>query len=166
MQGIAAVYRGIVRTKAQLEESDAGRRAALREARDAKSALVASEVELERVRLKNQELQTSLAAARTELETTKAELETTKAEAQAATETALEAERAVSERSIEDLFYRCWAFNPDADFSFMPPDLWADLLPKLQARLNAEIPPSETGEASAAAEQGETATSKRPTDGA
>ena len=79
---------------------------------------------------------------------------------------ALEAERAISEQSMQDLFYYCWAHNPDADFSFMPADLWATLLPKLQARLNKEVPPSETGEASGAAEQGETATSKGPTDGA
>ena len=120
---------------------------------------MASEFELERIRSKNQELETSLAASRTELETTKTE-------AQAAMEAALEAERAISEQSMQDLFYHCWAHNPDADFSFMPPDLWAELLPKLQARLNKEVPPSETGEASGAAEQGETATSKGPTDGA
>ena len=81
-------------------------------------------------------------------------------------EAALEAERAISEQSMQDLLNHCWAHNSDADFSFMPPDLWAELLPKLQARLNTEVSPSETGEASVVAEQGETATSKGPTDGA
>ena len=67
---------------------------------------------------------------------------------------------------MQDLFYHCWAHNPEADFSFMPPSLWARLLVKFQARLDKEAPPSETGEASGAAEQGETTTSKGPTDGA
>ena len=67
---------------------------------------------------------------------------------------------------MQDLFYHCWVYNPEVDFSFMPPSLWARLLVKFQARLDKVAPPSETGEASGAAEQGETATSKVPTDGA
>ena len=121
----------------------------------AKDALATSKAELERTRSKVKELETSLATSRTDLEAAKTE-------AQAA----LEAERATSEQSMQELFYRCWAHNPEADFSFMPSGLWARLLVKFQARFDKEVPPSETGEASGAAEQDETATSKGPTDGA
>ena len=93
---------------------------ALQEAQAAKDALATLKAELERTRSKVQELETSLATSRTDLEAAKTE-------AQAA----LEAERATSEQSMQELFYHCWAHNPDADFSFMPPDLWAILLPKL-----------------------------------
>ncbi|XP_062119977.1 uncharacterized protein LOC133834394 [Humulus lupulus] len=158
LTGIAAVYRGIARTKAQLEGMEADRQTALQEAQEAKDALAASKAELKKIRSKNQELKNSLTASRTDLEAAKTE-------AQAA-QAALEAERVVSEQSLQDLFYNCWSHNPDADFSFMPPDLWAFLLPKLQARLNKEAPPSETGEAFAAAGQDDTATSRGPTDGA
>ena len=158
MQGIAAAYRGIVRTKAQLEGLEADRQTALQESQEAREALAASKAELEKIRSENQELKNSLAASRADLEVAKAEVQTSQA--------ALKDERVVSEQSLQDLFYHCWSHNPDADFSFMPPDLWAFLLPRLQARLNKEAPPSETGEASAAAEQGETATSKGPADGA
>ena len=133
--------------------------ATLQEAQAAKDALAASKAELERSRSKNRELETSLATSRTDLEVAKTE-------AQAALEAALEAERTISEQSMQDLFYHCWLHNPEADFSFMPPNRWARLLVKFQARLDKETPPSETGEASGAAEQGETATSKGPTDGA
>ena len=171
---MAAAYRGIVRTKAQLEGLEADRQTALQESQEARDALAASKAELEKVRSENQELKRSLAASELEklrsenlelknsLAASRADLEVAKAEVQ----TALKDERVVSEQSLQDLFYHCWSHNPDADFSFMPPDLWAFLLPRLQARLNKEAPPSETGEASAAAEQGETATSKGPADGA
>ena len=174
---MAAAYRGIVRTKAQLEGLEADRQTALQESQEARDALAASKAELEKVRSENQELKRSLAASELEklrsenlelknsLAASRTDLEAAKAEAQAS-QAALKDERVVSEQSLQDLFYHCWSHNPDADFSFMPPDLWAFLLPQLQARLNKEVPPSETGEASAAAEQDETATSKGPTDGA
>ena len=120
----------------------------------AKDALAASQVELEKTRSKVQELETSLATSRTDLDAAKAE-------AQAA----LKAEQTTSKKSLEDLFYHCWAYNPDAGFSFLSASLWERLLVKFQARLDKEVP-SETGEGSGTAEQGETATSKGPPSGA
>ena len=151
MQGIAAAYRGIVRTKAQLEGLEADRQTALQESQEARDALAASKAELEKIRSENQELKHSLAASELEklrsenlelknsLAASRTDLEVAKAEVQAS-QAALKDERVVSEQSLQDLFYHCWSHNPDADFSFMPPDLWAFLLPQLQAHLNKEVP--------------------------
>ena len=84
-----------------------------------------------------------------------------KAEAKAA----LEAEKATSGTAMEDMFYHCWAYNQDADFSFLAAAVWEPLLEKFKARLEKEAP-SEAGEVSGPAEQGETMTSKGPTGGA
>ena len=130
--------------------------ASLQEAKATEDALATAKAELEKALSKVQELEASLATSRTDLEAAKTEIQ--------AAQVALEAERTTSEQSMQDLFYHCWAYNPEADFSFMSPSLWARLLVKFQARLEKEAPPSETGEASGAAEQGETATSKGPSD--
>ena len=98
-----------------------------------------------------------MAAAKAKLEEAKAK----QLEAEAATM----AERASSSSSMEAMLYHCWAYNPDADFSFMSVSLLERLLVKFQARLDKEAP-SETGEGSGAAEQGEMATSKGPPGGA
>ncbi|XP_062096692.1 uncharacterized protein LOC133802409 [Humulus lupulus] len=165
LTGVVALHRSIIRARTQLDDMRTEHQATLQEVKATKDALTTSKVELEKTqvnlektRLKVQELETSLA-------TSQADLEAAKTEVQAAQAT-LEAERATSEQSLQDLFYHCWAFNSEADFSFMSPSLWANLVVKFQAHLDKEAPPSETGEASGAAEQGETATSKGPTDGA
>ncbi|XP_062096224.1 uncharacterized protein LOC133802002 [Humulus lupulus] len=158
LTGVVTLHQSITRAKTQLEDMRTEHQATLQEAKVTKDALATSKAELEKSRLKVQELETSLATSRKDLEAAKTEIQ--------AGQVALEAERTTSEQSIQDLFYHCWAFNPEADFSFMSPSLWANLLVKFQARLEKEAPPSETGEASGAAEQGETTTSKGPTDGA
>ncbi|XP_062079580.1 uncharacterized protein LOC133784077 [Humulus lupulus] len=155
LTGVIALHRSIARAKTQLEDMRTEHQAILQEVKVTKDALTTSKAELEKTRLKVQELETSLATSRKDLEAAKTELQV-----------ALEAERTTSKQSMQDLFYHCWAFNPEADFSFMSPSLWASLLVKFQVRLEKEAPPSETGEASGAAEQGEIATSKGPTDGA
>ncbi|XP_062109716.1 uncharacterized protein LOC133821426 [Humulus lupulus] len=146
-----ALHQSIARTKTQLEDMRREHQTSLQAAKD---ALAASQAELEKTRPKVQELETALATARTDLDAAKA-----KAKA------ALEAERTASEKALEDLFYHCWAYNPDADFSFLSANLWERLLVKFQARLDKEAP-SEAGDGSGAAEQGETTTSKGPPGGA
>ncbi|XP_062083600.1 uncharacterized protein LOC133789997 [Humulus lupulus] len=155
LMGVVALHRSIIRARIQLDDMRTEHQATLQKVKATKDALTTSKVKLEKTRLKVQELETSLA-------TSQADLEVAKTEVQAA----LEAERATSEQSLQDLFYHCWAFNPEADFSFMSPNLWANLVVKFQARLDKEAPPSETGETSGAVEQGETTTSKGSTDGA
>ena len=116
-----------------------------------KDALAAAQAELEEAHPKLQELEatkTTLAAARPDLDIAKAEAKA-----------ALEAEKAASGTAMEDMFYHCWAYNPDGDFSFLGADVWEPLLEGFKARLEKKAP-SETGEAFGAAEQeGETATS-------
>ncbi|XP_062116070.1 uncharacterized protein LOC133830161 [Humulus lupulus] len=158
LTGVVALHRSIVRAKTQLEDMRTEHQASLQEAKATKDALATSKAELEKTHSKVQELETSLATSRTDLEAAKTEIQ--------AAQAALEAERTTSEQSMEDLFYHCWVYNPEADFSFMSPSLWARLLVKFQARLDKEAPPLETGEGSGAAEQGETATSQGPSDGA
>ena len=82
--------------------------ASLQEAKATKDALATSKAELEKTRSKVQELETSLATSRTDLDAAKAEAKA-----------ALEAERTTSKKALEDLFYHCWAYNSDADFSFL-----------------------------------------------
>ncbi|XP_062075826.1 uncharacterized protein LOC133779946 [Humulus lupulus] len=117
LTGVVALHRSIVRAKTQLEDMRTEHQASLQEAKATKDALATSKAELEKTRLKVQELETSLATSRTDLEAAKTEIQA-----------ALEAERTTSEQSMEDLFYHCWAYNPKADFSFMSPSLWACLL--------------------------------------
>ena len=50
---MAAAYRGIVRTKAQLEGLEADHQTALQESQEARDALAASKAELEKVRSEN-----------------------------------------------------------------------------------------------------------------
>ena len=119
--------------------------------------MATAKAELEKTLSKVQELETSLATSRTDLDAAKAEAQSAQA--------ALEAEQTTSEKSMEDLFYHCWAYNPDTDFSFLSASLWECLLVKFQARLDKEAP-LETGEGSGTAEQGETATSQGPSGGA
>ncbi|XP_062102835.1 uncharacterized protein LOC133813010 [Humulus lupulus] len=154
MTSVVALHRSIIRTKTQLGDMRDEHQTTLQAAKD---ALAASQVELEKTRLKVQELKTSLATSRTNLDATKTEVQ--------AAQAALEAERTTSEKSMEDLFYHCWAYNPDADFSFMSASLWERLLVKFQARLDKEAP-SEIGDGSGTAERGETVTSKGPPGGA
>ncbi|XP_062104894.1 uncharacterized protein LOC133816381 [Humulus lupulus] len=151
MTSVVALHRSIVRTKTQLGDMRDEHQTTLQAAKD---ALAASQVELEKSRSEIQERESSLATSKTDLDAAKTEVQD-----------ALEVERTTSEKSMEDLFYHCWVYNPDADFSFMSASLWARLLVKFQARLDKEAP-SETGDGSGAAEQGETATSKGPPGGA
>ncbi|XP_062095900.1 uncharacterized protein LOC133801670 [Humulus lupulus] len=160
-----ALHRSIARTKAQLEDMRGEHQAVVAthqtSLQTTKDALAAAQAELEEAHLKLQEVKATkaaLAAARAELDTTKAGAEEAKA--------ALEAEKAASGIAMEDMLYHCWAYNPDDDFSFSGADVWEPLLEGFKARLQKEAP-SETGEASVAAEQeGETATSTGPTGGA
>ena len=128
--------------------------------KEAKDALAAAQAELAEACPKLQEADATkdaLAATRAELDTAKARAEEAKA--------ALEAEKAASGTAMEDMFYHCWAYNQDGDFSFLAADIWEPLLEGFKARLEKEAP-SKAGEASDAAEQGETVTSKGPTGGA
>ena len=123
----------------------------------AKDALAASQAELKEACPKLQKLETTKAT----FAASWANPDTAKAEAKAA----LEGEQKTSGTAMEDMFYHCWAYNQDANFSFLAANIWERLLVKFQARLDKEAP-SEAGEGSGAAEQGETATSKGPTGGA
>ncbi|XP_062110026.1 uncharacterized protein LOC133821877 [Humulus lupulus] len=157
----AALHQSIARTKAQLEDMRSEHQAAVAthqtSLQTTKDALAAAQVELEEARPKLQELEATKAA----LVAARVDLDTAKVEAKAA----LEAEQATSGTGMEDMFYHCWAYNPDGDFSFLAADVWEPLLEGFKARLEKEAP-SETGEVFSAAEQGEMVTSKGPTGGA
>ncbi|XP_062109343.1 uncharacterized protein LOC133819968 [Humulus lupulus] len=160
LTSVVALHRSIARTKAQLEEMRsehqevvANHQTSLQAAKD---ALAATQAELKEAHPKLQELETTKVA----LAASRADLVTAKVAAKAA----LEAEQATLGTAMEGMFYHCWAYNQDADFSFLAVDVWEPLLEKFKACLEKEAP-SEAGEVSGAAEQGETVTSKGPTGG-
>ncbi|XP_062078111.1 uncharacterized protein LOC133782758 isoform X1 [Humulus lupulus] len=103
MTRAVALHRSIVRTKTQLEDMRSEHQTTLQAAKD---ALAASQVELEKTHSNVQELEASLATSRTDLDAAKTEVQVAQA--------AQEAKRTTSEKSMEDLFYHCWVYNPDA----------------------------------------------------
>ncbi|XP_062095517.1 uncharacterized protein LOC133801350 [Humulus lupulus] len=166
-----ALHRSISRSRARLEEMRGEHQTVLaahqtalvtlqtaqQKEKDAKDALAA---ELNEARPKLQEAEATkaaLVAALVELDSAKTGVEEAKA--------ALEMEKAASSSAMEDMLYHCWVYNSDGDFSFLGAD-WDVFQEGFKAHLQQEAP-SETGEASAAAEQeGETATSTEQPGGA
>ncbi|XP_062109767.1 uncharacterized protein LOC133821567 [Humulus lupulus] len=119
LTGVVALHRSIIRARTQLDDMRTEHQATLQKVKATKDALATSKVELEKTQvdlektlLKVQELETFLATSQADLEAAKTEIQA-----------ALKAERTTSEQSMQDLFYHCWVYNPEADFSFMPPSL-------------------------------------------